>query len=246
MGRIYRKCQARTDLLPADCVRFPILIGVTGDAAIGELMAEVAAGRMPPADARVEVVPAPSTTHAAVLAFTAHHLIAAEVPEQWVHDQVQDDPLTAPTSPRFLLELGRRIGHPARTLDIVFAAPALTADGAPLAIAEVAPDAQGRVERALRYRRDVRAWETPDGTGLLVLGHGLGGRWEASYEVAPAHRGRGLGRQLATAARALVPPADTVFLQASPGNAASVRAALAAGYTVVGAEVLFGGRLRSG
>jgi hypothetical protein len=218
---------------------------MTGDAQIGELMAELAAGRMPPADARVLVVPAPSTTHAAVLAFTAHHLVAADVPDRWIQDQVRHDPFTAPTSPEFLRELGRRAGHQAGTVDVVFIAPAGSANGAPLAVREVLPDSQPRVERARRYRRDVRAWQTLDRAGLIVIGRGLGGRWEASYEVAPVRRGRGLGRQLAATARTLIPPTDTLFLQASPGNAASIRAAIGAGYTAVGAEVLFGGRVRS-
>jgi hypothetical protein len=218
---------------------------MTGDAQIGDLMAELAAGRMPPTDARVLVVPAPSTTHAAVLAFTAHHLIAADVPGRWIQAQVRHDPFTAPTSPAFLLELGRRAGHPAGTMDVVFTAPAGSASSAHLTVHEVPPDSQPRVERARRYRRDVRVWQTLDEAGLIVIGRGLGGRWEASYEVALTHRGRGLGRQLATTARTLIPPTDTLFLQASPGNAASIRAAIGAGYTVIGAEVLFGGRVGS-
>ena len=218
---------------------------MTGDAQIGELMAEIAAGRMPPTDARVLVVPAPSTTYAAVLAFTAHHLIAADVPDRWIQERIRHDPFTAPTSPAFLLELGRRAGHPAGTVDVVFTAPAVSASAAPLAVREVPLDSQPRVERARRYRRDVRVWQLLDGAGLLVIGRGLGGRWEASYEVAPDQRGRGLGRQLAATARGLIPPADTLFLQASPGNAASVRAAISAGYAIIGAEVLFGGRVGS-
>ncbi|HKE52028.1 MAG TPA: GNAT family N-acetyltransferase [Actinomycetes bacterium] len=216
---------------------------MTGDAQIGALMADLAAGRIPPVDAQVRVVPAPSTTHAAVLAFTGHHVIAADVPDRWIQQHVRHDPLTAPTSPAFLLELGRRAGHPAGTVDVVFTAPAVSTDLARLAVREVLPDSQPRVERARRYRRDVRVWQTLDEAGLVVIGRGLGGRWEASYEVTPEHRGRRLGRQLAATARTLIPPNDALFLQASPGNAASLRAAIGAGYTVVGAEVLFGGRV---
>ncbi|MCI0688483.1 MAG: hypothetical protein L0Y54_14795 [Sporichthyaceae bacterium] len=216
---------------------------MTGDASIGALMAEIAAGRMPAPDAGVEVVPAPSTTHAAVLAFTAHHLIAADVPDDWVQARVRHDPFTAPTSPEFLLALGDRIGRPAGMVDVVFGAPAADPDSAPLELRRAGENGSGRVERARRYRRAVQAWETADGAAVLVLGRGLGGRWEASYEVQPAQRGRGLGRLLAATARCLVPPGATVFLQASPGNAASMRAAIGAGYTVIGAEVLFGGRL---
>lgn len=50
------------------------------------------------------------------------------------------------------------------------------------------------------------------------------------------HRGHGLGRALAAAARHLVPAGTTLWAQISPANAASVRAFLAAGFTPVGAE----------
>src|SRR5207245_372679 len=77
------------------------------------------------------------------------------------------------------------------------------------------------------------------GGGVLVLGRGLTNRWEMAYEVDEAARGRGLGRALATAARTLLPPGTPIWAQVAPGNAASLRATLAAGYTPVGAEVLF-------
>lgn len=95
---------------------------------------------------------------------------------------------------------------------------------------------KARLERALRYRDNVRAWE---GTGgILILGRGIGGRWEVSIELEPAYRGQGLGRALALAARSLV-SGDALWAQIAPGNAASVRAFLAAGYKPVGAEALF-------
>ena len=90
--------------------------------------------------------------------------------------------------------------------------------------------------RAERYRVDVRAYQVPG--GLLVLGRGLAGRWEVAVEVDPAYRGRGLGRRLAAAAPGLVPPGEPLWAQVAPANVASVRAFLAAGYRVVGAEVL--------
>jgi hypothetical protein len=93
-----------------------------------------------------------------------------------------------------------------------------------------------RVRRARRYRDDVRVWAL-DG-GVLVIGRGLGGRWEAAVEVDQEHRNAGLGRRLAAAARALVPEPRPVWAQVAPGNAASVRAFLAAGYRPVGSEAL--------
>ena len=103
-------------------------------------------------------------------------------------------------------------------------------------LARVAAAEHPRVARAERYRVDVRAYQVPG--GLLVLGRGLAGRWEVAVEVDPGYRGRGLGRRLATAAPGLVPPGEPLWAQVAPANVASVRAFLAAGYRVVGAEVL--------
>jgi GNAT superfamily N-acetyltransferase len=96
------------------------------------------------------------------------------------------------------------------------------------------------VRRALEHRADVRVWSTPDGAGVLILGRGVAGRWEASTEVDPAGRGRGLGTALATAAPALVPDGAPLWAQVATANTASLRAFLAAGYRPVCAEVLFG------
>jgi len=73
---------------------------------------------------------------------------------------------------------------------------------------------------------------------VLIIGRGVAGRMEMAYEVAPAARGHGLGRRLAGAASTLVRD-EPVFAQVSPGNVASVRACLAAGYQPVASEVLF-------
>jgi GNAT superfamily N-acetyltransferase len=74
--------------------------------------------------------------------------------------------------------------------------------------------------------------------GTLLIGRGVVGRWEAAVEVDPQARGAGLGRRLALAARHLVPDGEPLWAQIAPGNAASVRALLAAGYVPMGAETL--------
>jgi RimJ/RimL family protein N-acetyltransferase len=61
---------------------------------------------------------------------------------------------------------------------------------------------------------------------------------ECALEVPEDARGKGHGRRLARAALALVAPGSHVWAQVTPGNAASLRAFLAAGYHPVGSEAL--------
>jgi hypothetical protein len=65
--------------------------------------------------------------------------------------------------------------------------------------------------------------------------------------VEDAARGRGLAARVLVDARRLVGPDQVVFAQTAPGNAASLRALLSAGYRPIGSEVLFfGGELPPG
>jgi hypothetical protein len=96
-----------------------------------------------------------------------------------------------------------------------------------------------RVARATRYRTDLHVYTDGSGAGVLVVGRGLADRWEMAFEVDAVTRGRGVGRALAAAAPTLIPEGEFLFAQASPGNAASVRTLLAAGYVPIGSEVLF-------
>jgi GNAT superfamily N-acetyltransferase len=138
----------------------------------------------------------------------------------------------------FLDRLGARLGAQPGIVDAVLAFPAAGRPAeAQLPLDPVDASEHGRVQRSLRYRDDVQAYAS-DG-GLLTIGHGLAGRVEVSIEVEPDSRSNGLGRALATAALALAPLGEAVFAQVSPGNAASLRAFLAAGYRPIGSEVLF-------
>jgi GNAT superfamily N-acetyltransferase len=96
-----------------------------------------------------------------------------------------------------------------------------------------------RVARAARYRHDLRVLADDREQAVVLVGRGLAGRWELAFEVDPACRGRGLGHRLAVAARYLVPAGEPLFAQVAPGNAAALRAVLAAGFRPVGSEVLF-------
>ncbi|MEW2165937.1 GNAT family N-acetyltransferase [Streptomyces sp. NPDC007084] len=205
----------------------------------GTLRAVVdAAGRgvFPPADGSVTVVRQHAPRDAGVLAFTAHSVVFTDEDEDWVRatlDTVDCDPLAAAMNPRFLAALMERTGRSHDTVD-VFSVAAPLPGPPPLALTELTGHDHPRITAARRRRDDVRAWET-DG-GVVVLGHGVGGRLETSVEVDETVRDRGLGRALAAAARHLA--GEPVWAQVAAGNARSLRAFQAAGFRPVGAEAL--------
>lgn len=204
------------------------------------LLARAAAGQFPPADGGVTTLPPPSPRDAGVIGFTAHAVIFTDADPAWVTSQLPPGDLSGPLSPRFLQALSAATGRRAGSIDLLCVTSPLTGPP-PLGLTpiDVQPDAgpaHARITRALNYRDQVRAWQAPG--GIVLLGRGVAGRWETAIEVDPDSRGRGLGRALAHAARYLIPDGEPLWAQVAPGNAASVRAFLAAGYRPVGAEAL--------
>lgn len=198
-----------------------------------DLLLATADGRFPAPDGAVGVVASPPGRTDAILAFTACNIVAADVDRDDVLAQIAPDDLGAPLSPPFLLWLAGRLGAEPGALDVALVADPLR--GTAQLEERDDLDAHPRVVRARRYRDDVAVFSRDD--GIVTLGRGLACRLEVSVEVEPGARGSGLGRSLALAARYLVD--EPVFAQVSPGNSASLRAFLAAGYRPIGSEVLF-------
>ena len=203
--------------------------------ALAAILDAAAAARFPPADGRVTYLPQPSARDAGVIGFTGHAVVFTDADHAWAAARLPADDLAAPLSPAFLAELAGRTGRVAPNIDMLTCAAALA--GPPeLELTAETGRAHPRITRALRYRDDISAWRV-DG-GVILLGRGVAGRWEVAIEVDPARRDRGLGAELAVAARHLVPGGAPLWAQIAPGNAASVRAFLAAGFRPVGAEAL--------
>ncbi len=230
------------------------------------LLDRAAAGEFPPADGGVEFLGQPAERDAGVISLTGFAVVFADTDPVWIAGQLPDGDLSAPLSPGFLHALGQRLGREPHSIDMLTCASAVLgrppaeldlteldvggryvadtgladrspADRSPADPTRTAvPGTHARIARALRYRDDARVWQA-DG-GIVALGRGVAGRWEVSVEVEPDFRGRGLGRQLASAARHLAPGGATVWAQIAPGNAASVRTFLRAGFRPVGAEAL--------
>ena len=186
-------------------------------------------------DPWLDLVPPPASGRAAVVSFPAYVVVAAAVDRPWLDAQVTTGDYAEPIGPRFLGALEDRLGVVSGNLDCMLLATPLDGDP-PIPLKPADDTAHSRVARARRYRTDVRAWTSEH--GILVLGRGLGGRWEAAFEVDEYARGKGHGRALAAAARHVVPEGRPVWAQCSPGNASSLRALLAAGYVPVGSEII--------
>ena len=255
-------------------------------ARLAALLTAAAAGRFPPADGGVTILPQPTGRDAGVIAFTGHAVVFADADPAWIAAQLPRGELSAPLSAAFLHNLGDRLGRRSTSIDMLACARPLTcaqpltsaqpparkappagepaSAGTPEPAGEPAPAGtpqpagepprsplsgpvlteltaragrqHPRVVRALRYRDEVRVWQANG--AVLLIGRGLAGRFEVAIEVDEQCRGQGLGARLAVAARRLVPPGEPVWAQIAPGNAASVRAFLRAGFRPVGAEAL--------
>jgi GNAT superfamily N-acetyltransferase len=215
---------------------------VVADHPLRQILTEAALGRPPVADGGLTVLPALPGGRHCVVAFTAHHVIAADIDEDTVRQRLDPNDLSQPLGAHFLMFLAGWVGAGPGPIDMVMTAPApeLADDSLELWRRDDLAD-HPRVRRAGRYRPEIAVYADrqhgePD--GVLITGRGVAGRMEMAYEVAPAARGRGLGRRLAGAASTLVRD-EPVYAQVSPGNVASVRACLAAGYQPLASEVLF-------
>ncbi|MFI9582404.1 GNAT family N-acetyltransferase [Streptomyces sp. NPDC052236] len=205
--------------------------------ALAGILAAAARGEFPPQDGGVTVIGQPHTRDAGVVAFTAHSVIFTDEDPEWIRSELaatDSDRLAAAMNPLFLAALLARTGRSMSTIDMVTVAGALPGDP-DLELREIEDPEHPRVARALKYRDGVRVWAA-DG-GVLILGRGVAGRWEAAIEVDEDARGRGLGLRLALAARHLVED-SVVWSQQPPGNARSVRTFQAAGFRPVGSEAL--------
>jgi len=204
-----------------------------------EILRRAAAGSSPPPDGEITVLPAPPGAFDAAVGFTAHLVVAADISDDKVRAQLGDADFGRWMSAPFLLWMAERLGTVALSHDLVLAAVGAGEDPDLDLVEQPQSYEHRRVQRAASHRADVRVFTAAGSQGVLVLGRGLAGRWELAFEVELAAQRRGLGRRLALAARALVGEEEPLFAQVAPGNAASVRAVLAAGFRPIGSEVLF-------
>jgi hypothetical protein len=192
-----------------------------------------AAGSFPSADGEVELLAPDAPGWWAVVAFTGHAYVLADIDEGELRASGADGFGGASHPPTLSLLAGPDgvIG----SVDVVLVTRA--EPGAVLPRRADLEDHQ-RVRRARHHRRDVLVYADDD--GLVVLGRGLVGRHEMSVELfdPAATGGAGHGRRLIRAGLAALAPGTRCWAQVSPGNAASLRAFLACGFVPIGSEVI--------
>ena len=205
---------------------------------LAETLRRAALGDPPPPDGSVTILgPLPGPVDA-ICSFTAHHVLALGLDPDEIRARLPEGDLAAPMSGEFLSWVADRLGSRCGPVDAVLVTFG-ERETPQIALEEVDETDHPRLARARRYRTDLSMFRDAFGRGVVAVGRGLAGRWEVSYEVEPEFRGKGVGRSLAMAARRLIPAGEPLFAQVTPGNAASLRSVIAAGYRPMGAEVLF-------
>lgn len=193
---------------------------------------EAAEGRFPASDGGLTVVPRPTSTQQAVVAFTGHAVIAADVDEAAAR-RLGADGLGGALHPRVLAWLA---GDHATIGVIDVTLVGRGRGGSPALAVRDDLDDHHRVRFARALRGDVRV--LGDERGLVTLGQGLAGRLELGVEASVDLHGTGAGRALISDALTGIPDGEPVFAAVAPGNARSLRAFLAVGFVPIGSEVI--------
>lgn len=198
---------------------------------VGAALHAALEGRFPPDDGAVEIVAPWQPGVEAVVSFTAHALVSTTLPPARL-SAAGLDAFTGAFSP----ELIRVLAGPAGLVDSLDVVLLATGTGRTSLPERSGAAGHPRVEHARAWRQDVHVHG--DERGLVTVSRGLGGVAELSFEVVPGLRHQGAGRALLAEARGLVAEGEPVVVLVAPGNARSLRAALAAGFTPVGAAQL--------
>jgi len=212
---------------------------------LAELITAAAGGRFPAPDGGWHRVPPWRPGLEAVVSFTGHAVfaVAPDIADGLLAS-LGADGFGGAHDPRLIAALAGPEGW-IDCLDLLMAGRGTGRPGAPGAPGALTsrPDlaAHPRARFAGRIRDQPRVLGYPDPRrgAVAVISRGIAGLTELSFEIEPGRRGRGGGAGLARAALAAVPAGEIAVAAVAPGNAASVRALLAAGFGPLGSVQLF-------
>jgi hypothetical protein len=209
---------------------------------LADLITAAAAGRFPAVDGGWRRVPPWRPGLEASFAFTGHSVFA--VAEDVTNERLAAlgaDGFGGAQDPRLITALAGPGGW-IDCLDMVMTGRGSGRPGEPPKLAD-RPDlaTHPRAVFAARTRDQPRMLGYPGhGRGALaVVSRGIAGLTELSFELEPERRGQGGGARLVRDALSTIPAGRLVLAAVAPGNAASVRALLAAGFVPLGSVQLF-------
>jgi hypothetical protein len=206
------------------------------------LISDAAEGRFPAVDGGWRRVPPWRPGLEAIVAFTGHAVLAVarDIPDRRL-TSLGVNGFGGAHDPRLITALAGPGGW-IDSLDMVMAGRGSGQAGQPPRLVD-RPDlaTQPRAAFAARIRDQPRPLGYPgrDRAALAVLSRGIAGLTELGFELEPARRGSGGGAQLVRDALSAVPSGQLVLAAVAPGNAASVRALLAAGFVPLASIQLF-------
>ena len=212
---------------------------------LADIIRDADAGRFPPADGGWSRVPPwrAGPGGEGIVCFTGHAVFAlsADISHQRI-TELGADGFGGATHPRLLCGLTGPSGW-IGTQDAVLAGHGTGGAGGEAALVP-RPDLSShpRAQYAASIRDTPRTYGYPDRarSAVAILSTGLAGLTELSFELEPDRRGGGQATGLIRAALATLPTGELVVAAAAPGNAASLRALLAAGFTPLGSVQLLG------
>lgn len=212
---------------------------------LARLLREVAAGAFPPADGGWIRVSPWSQSVQGILAFTGRAVLAVsyDISDARLQDQGVDG-WGGAHDPRLVCELAGPNGWIDSLGVLMLCAGRGAQDGQPALVSRPDLTKHPHVEYARRVRTNVQVLGRSDPArhDFITLGHGVAGLREISLEVVDSMPGKGTAPELLDMALAAVPEHEVVAASAPPGNAATLRAFLRAGFTPVGGLQLFSTR----
>ncbi len=207
--------------------------GVTHEHPLAGLITAVAAGRYPAADGGWRRVPPWRPGVEAIVAFTGHAVLAVapDIPDRLLAS-LGADGFGGAHDPRLVTALAGPGGW-IDSLDLVMAGRGTGRPGVPPRLAarsDLTAHPRAGFAARIRDQLQVLGYEDPGRSALAVIGQGIAGLTELSFELEPGRRGQGGGTGLVRDSLTAIPSGELVLAAVAPGNAASVRALLSAGF----------------